>query len=123
MLPILGLYEVAIRVKDLPRAEAFYKGVLGLEEGIRDDKRNWLFLRAGGDAGMVVLQEDKGEWPTQHFAFTAAEADMDRAATMLREKGIEVEGPVTHDWMPAKSIYFDDPDGHALELCAPLARR
>ena len=47
---------------------------------------------------------------------------MDRAASMLREKGIEVEGPVTHDWMPAKSIYFDDPDGHALELCAPLVR-
>ena len=62
MLPIRGLYEVAIRGKDLPRAEAFYKGVLGLEEGIRDERRNWLFLRAGGNAGMVVLQEDKGEW-------------------------------------------------------------
>ena len=82
-----------------------------------------LFLRAGGDAGMVVLQEDKGEWPAQHFAFTADEADMDRAASMLREKGIEVEGPVIHDWMPAKSIYFDDPDGHGLELCAPLGRK
>ncbi len=122
MLPIRGLYEVAIRVKDLPRAEAFYKDVLGLAEGIRDERRNWLFLRAGGDAGMVVLQEDKGEWPTQHFAFTADAADMDRAASWLREKGIEVKGPVTHDWMPAKSIYFDDPDGHALELCAPLVR-
>jgi lactoylglutathione lyase len=123
MLPIQGVYEVAIRVKDLPRAEAFYIGVLGLEEGIRDEKRNWLFLRVGGDAGMVVLQEDKGEWPQQHFAFTAAEADIDSAASMLRKKGIEVEGPVTHEWMPAKSIYFDDPDGHALELCAPLARK
>ena len=122
MLPIRGLYEVAIRVRDLPRAEAFYKGVLGLEEGTRDERRNWLFLRAGGDAGMVVLQEDKGEWPTQHFAFTAAESDMDRAASMLREKGVDVQGPVIHDWMPAKSIYFEDPDGHSLELCAPLVR-
>ncbi len=123
MLPIRGVYEIAIRVKDLPRAEAFYIGVLGLAEGLRDEKRNWLFLRAGGDAGMVVLQEDKGEWPKQHFAFTAAEGDIDSAASMLREKGIEVEGPVTHEWMPAKSIYFDDPDGHALELCAALPRR
>ena len=24
-------------------------------------------------------------------------------------------------WMPARSIYFSDPDGHELELCAPLA--
>ncbi|HXU37499.1 MAG TPA: VOC family protein [Blastocatellia bacterium] len=117
-LPIRGLYEVAIRVKDLARAEPFYREVLGLEVGIRDEKRNWLFLRAGGDAGMVVLQEDKSEWPLQHFAFTIDEADIDNAAAMLRERGVEVEGPVLHDWMPATSLYFEDPDGNALELCA-----
>lgn len=37
MVPIRGLYEVAIRVKDLPRAEAFYRNVLGLEVGARDE--------------------------------------------------------------------------------------
>ena len=77
MLPIRGLYEVAIRVKQLPRAEAFYRQVLGLEVGIRDERRNWLFLRAGGEAGMIVLQEDAGQWPTQHFAFTVDEADIE----------------------------------------------
>ena len=39
MLPIRGLYEVAIPVKDLPRAEAFYRDVLGLEVGLRDERR------------------------------------------------------------------------------------
>jgi len=29
-------------------------------------------------------------------------------------------GLVFHQWMPARSIYFSDPDGHELELCAPL---
>ena len=122
MVPICGVYEVAIRVKDLSRAEAFYRDVLGLEVGLRDERRNWLFLRAGGQAGMVVLQEDKGEWPTQHFAFTIAEADLEHAAAMLREQGIAVRGPVFLQWMPAKSLYFADPDGHSLELCAPLNR-
>jgi lactoylglutathione lyase len=120
MLPIRGLYEVAIRVKDLQRAEAFYHDVLGLEVGIRDEKRNWLFLRAGGQNGMIVLQEDKSEWPTQHFAFTISEEDIERAASSLKEQGIDAEGPVLHEWMPAKSVYFSDPDGHGLELCAPL---
>lgn len=68
MLPIKGIYEVAIKVKDLPRAGVFYREVLDLEVGIRDEQRNWLFLRA----------------------------------------------------VPAKSLYFDDPDGNALELCAPV---
>ena len=122
MLPIRGVYEVAIRVKDLAKAELFYREVLDLEVGIRDEKRNWLFLRAGGDAGMIVLQEDKGEWPLQHFAFTIDEADIERAAATLRERGVEVEGPVFHQWMPAKSLYFEDPDGNALEFCAVMAK-
>lgn len=120
MLAIRGVYEVAIRVKDLPRAEAFYRHVLGLEEGLRDAKRPWVFLRAGGQDGMIVLQEDQGEWPSQHVAFTIAEADLERAADELRKQGVAVRGPVFHAWMPAKSVYFADPDGHALELCAPV---
>jgi catechol 2,3-dioxygenase-like lactoylglutathione lyase family enzyme len=118
MIPIKGLYEIAIRVKDLARAEAFYTDILGLKEGLRDDRRNWLFLYVAGAAGMVVLQEDKGEWPTQHFAFTVSEPDIKHAAEMLKAKGVSVSEPVYHEWMKSVSVYFDDPDGHALELLA-----
>lgn len=118
MLPIKGVYEIAIRVRDLARAEAFYKDVLGLEAALRDERRNWLFMWAGGKAGMVVLQEDKGEWPVQHFAFTVDETDLARAAAMLQEKGVAVSEPVHHEWMNSVSIYFTDPDGHDLELIA-----
>ena len=120
MLSIRGVYEVAVRVRDLSKSESFYRETLGLEVGLRDEQRRWLFLRAGGADGMVVLQEDNGEWPTQHFAFTIAEADLEAAAKALVARGVRIEGPVYHDWMPAKSIYFSDPDGHELELCAPL---
>lgn len=120
-MKIRGLYEVAIRVKDLERAEAFYLGVLGLEVGVRDETRRWSFLRAG-EAGMVVLQEDTGTWPLQHFAFAVDEAEIERAAAELRARGVSVSGPVVHDWMPASSLYFADPDGHELELCAALER-
>ena len=119
MLPIRGVYEVAVRVKELKRAEAFYRNVLGFEVGIRDESRNWLFLCVAGTAGMVVLQEDKGDWPAQHFAFTVDKKDLEPAAETLRQQGVEVEGPIFHEWMKAWSLYFDDPDGHALELYAP----
>ena len=120
MVPIQGLYEIAIPVRELARAEAFYREVLDLKVGIRDERRNWLFLRAGGQAGMIVLQENKGEWLKQHFAFTIADADLDRATELLLERGGDVDGPHFHAWMPARSVYFSDPDGHQLELCAPL---
>ena len=118
MIPITGLYEVAIKVRDLSTAEVFYRDVLGLQFGLRDQRRNWLFLRIGGSAGMVVLQEDRSKWPHQHFAFAVKDSELERAAASLKEKGISVEGPVFHDWMPGRSVYFTDPDGHDLELFA-----
>ena len=120
MVPITGVYEVAVQVKDLARAEAFYREVLGLTVGLRDPSGKRVFLGAGGAAGMVVLQEEPGEWPLQHFAFTVDPAAIDRAAARLAAEGIAVQGPVYHAWMPARSVYFHDPDGHQLELCAPL---
>jgi catechol 2,3-dioxygenase-like lactoylglutathione lyase family enzyme len=117
---IRGIYEVAVKVKDLKRAEAFYCDALGLSIGARDERRPWLFLRAGGQAGMLVLQEDLSAWAPQHFAFTARDDELEPAAASLRARGILVHGPVLHEWMPARSIYFKDPDGNELELCAPL---
>ena len=120
MSEIHGIYEVAIPVKELERAEAFYLDVLGLESGLRQEERRWHFLRAGGQGGMLVLQEQGTECSPLHFAFTTTDAEINGAAERLRAAGVEVSGPVTHDWMPARSIYFSDPDGHDLELCAPL---
>jgi catechol 2,3-dioxygenase-like lactoylglutathione lyase family enzyme len=121
MLAIEGIYEVVVPVRDLGRAEKFYTEVLGLEVGLRDPRRPWIFLRAGGARGMLVLQEAADVRPT-HFAFRASEAEVERAASLLRARGVETSGPVVHDWMPARSLYFADPDGHDLELCAPLER-
>jgi catechol 2,3-dioxygenase-like lactoylglutathione lyase family enzyme len=121
MIHVRGVYEVALPVRELERAEKFYREVLGLEVGLRDERRRWLFLRAGGNAGMVVLQENPAGWARQHFALTVAADEIDGAAARLKELGIEVVGPVLHEWMGARSVYFADPDGHDLELCAPLA--
>ena len=71
---------------------------------------------------MLVLQEEKGEWPTQHLAFTGDADEIERAAATLQEHGVAVQGPVFHAWMPATSVYFVDPDGHHLELCAPTSK-
>ncbi len=48
MNAIRGIDEVAIKGFDLARSETFYRDLLGLEEGLRDGKRRWLFLRVSG---------------------------------------------------------------------------
>ena len=120
MIKIKGIYEIAIPVKELTKAEAFYREVLGLEFGLRDEARNWLFLRAGGPAGMIVLQQQTTDWQAQHFAFAVSDEELDEAAAELEERGVVVDGPYFHEWMPARSVYFSDVDGHQLEFCAPV---
>ena len=120
MVEIKGVFEIAIRVRDLEKSEAFYCEVLGLQSGLREEDRRWHFLWAGDRGGMVVLQEDRGDWPLQHFAFSVPPDELDKAIANLRERGVTVSDPVTHDWMPARSAYFVDPDGNQLEFCAPL---
>ena len=78
------------------------------------------FLWVGDHAGLIVLQESKDEWPGQHFAFQVDESEIDIIKTELEENGLELKGPVNLDWMNAKSIYFSDPDGNDVELCALL---
>jgi catechol 2,3-dioxygenase-like lactoylglutathione lyase family enzyme len=114
-----GVYEIAIPVRDLPRAEKFYREVLGFEVGLRDERRPWLFLRIGGSGGMIVLQETAAEFAPLHFAFTVAREAIGALADELKARGVAANGPHFHAWMPASSVYFADPDGHALELCAP----
>ncbi len=117
-MKINGVFEVALKVKDLEVAAKFYQEVLGFEPGLRDERRRWLFLWVGGNAGMVVLQEDKGTWPQQHFAFGVDESELGRLKESLERRGMNVLGPVAQDWMNALSLYFTDPDGHDLEFCA-----
>ena len=107
---IRGVYEVVVRVSDLARAERFYQEVLGLELGLKDANRPMSFWRVAGCDGMLVLQQDDGDWPKQHFAFRVAESDLEEAKKRLEEQGVKTQGPVHHGWMPAKSLYFADPD-------------
>ena len=117
-MKINGVFEVALKVKDLDVSSKFYQEVLGFKKGLYDEARRWLFLWVGENTGMVVLQEDKGDWPLQHFAFSVDESALDQLKEALERRNIQVDGPVLLEWMNAASLYFADPDGHALEFCA-----
>jgi len=51
MIPVEGLFEAHISVRDLERSIAFYRDVVGLELGIAQPERPAAFFGSGGAAG------------------------------------------------------------------------
>lgn len=124
---ISGIYETHLSVADLPRSVRFYRDQLGLELAHEVPARGIAFFWVGGrDQGMLGLWQGS-HGPLRmigHFAFRMArEAVLDAPANLLANgiqplgfHGEPVSEPVVLGWMPALSIYFQDPDGHSIEF-------
>jgi lactoylglutathione lyase len=132
MIPVSGLYESHLTVADLDRSIAFYRDVVGLELAHTVPARHAAFFWVGGRERSML-----GLWSIHtsplrlrlHIAFAAELEQVRKSVAVLRSKGIiprsggggpELDEPVVFPWMPAASVYFDDPDGHSLEYIAVL---
>jgi len=131
MIPIEGLFEAHITVRDVERSIAFYRDVVGLEVGIVQPKRPAAFFWVGGRGRsmMGILGVGSGPLPKQHHvAFQVKLEDVLAAPQRLRSAGIiplggrrePIDEPIVFAWMPAASVFFDDPDGNVLEYIAML---
>lgn len=68
----------------------------------------------------MALDENTPTW-VQHIAFEIGDMDALLAAKVhIEAAGLDVIGPTDHYIF--KSIYFFDPSGHRLELCANVER-
>jgi catechol 2,3-dioxygenase-like lactoylglutathione lyase family enzyme len=117
-----GLDHVAIAVRDLERSRRFYENVLGLER-VHDEWDVPVVLAANG-SGLALFHEDLHPSSTPddvdppavrilHIAFRLDRAGFDEAQKALAAQGIE---PHFSDHGLSHSLYFDDPDGHQIEL-------
>lgn len=125
----MGIYETHLHVENLDRSMAFYEK-LGLKRCYFNPQRKLAFYWVGqARQNMLGLWEKpKDQIVRSHFAFSVSLRDLEFAPTFLRERGIpyrnfsnEVGGEIeVHSWMPAASLYFDDPDGHSIEYLSLL---
>ncbi len=135
MIPISGLYESHLTVASLDRSIDFYRDVVGLELAHIVPSRHAAFFWVGGRERSML-----GLWcihssPVRlrlHIAFATELEQVKQSVGVLRSKGIvprsggggpEIDEPTVFPWMPAASVYFDDPDGHSLEYIAILPHR
>ncbi|HEV2283395.1 MAG TPA: VOC family protein [bacterium] len=126
MPAIRGLFETHLTVRDLDRSIAFYRDVVGLTLAHRVPGRNAAFMWIGGAGkGMLGLWSIGTSPLTQrlHFSVGVTLDDLLAAPAKLRAAGVtprDGEQPVVVGWMPAASVFFDDPDGHSVELITML---
>lgn len=131
IVPIKSLYEAHLTVRDLDRSVAFYRDVLGLPLAHLVPARNAAFFWVPKPETAMLGLWGVGTAPMGmrlHIAFTVDLPDVERSVGALRDVGLTphfnnapIDEPIVLSWMPATSVYFDDPDGHSLEFIAMMA--
>ncbi|HXE10573.1 MAG TPA: VOC family protein [Bryobacteraceae bacterium] len=124
-----AIVETALYVANVDRAAEWYRRIFGFpiifqqEDRLRvleiGEKQVLLLFKEGASLrpqnlpGGTIPPHD-GSGPA-HMAFGMNTADAEQWEKLLTENGVEIEGRV--DWGEGdRSLYFQDPDNHVLEL-------
>ncbi len=123
MFQLRQLDHVAITVSDLPRSIEWYRAVLGLERKPQETWGDYPAFVCAGDTGIalfpadlpnpVAAPDDRTALIMRHLAFRTDRKNFEQAQGALRRRGIDFR---YQDHEVSYSIYFQDPDGHQIEI-------
>jgi catechol 2,3-dioxygenase-like lactoylglutathione lyase family enzyme len=114
MIQVNGIDHIVLHVQDVSRAKKFYTEVLGLTVYRENDRQ--AFLHAGNQG--VALFKKQGDGPLttgndmNHLALNVEAGTYEALKGELEKNGVTVTGRPGED----HCIYFNDPDGHRLQL-------
>ena len=114
------LNHTIVSCSDQQRSAAFLSEVLGLPPATRFG--HFLVVEAD-NAVSLDFAEPGGEIVAQHYAFLVGEDEFDAAFGRIRDRGMTYwadpgksrPGEINHN-DGGRGLYFDDPDGHRLEI-------
>ena len=105
---------IAYSVKDVPRAKAFYRDVVGLKVSEADSTERWVEFNVGNTTFGIGDGAAIGITPGSQFAAAFEVDDIDAMHELLKKKGVAVSdvfaGPA------CKSAFVTDPDGNRFAI-------
>lgn len=116
----IELNHTIVHASDPAASAHFLTQLLGLPSPVRTSGFHAVEL---GNGVTLDYASRRGEITSQHYAFLVGEDDFDAAFARLEERGIAYDadpsgrrpGEInTRDG--GRGVYFDDPDGHRLEI-------
>ena len=109
-----GIDHVVLWVSDLERSKRFYTDLLGMR--VAHESSRLAFLWCGTQQIALFQGRDgdpvKAGAELNHMALRMEPVGYEELKARLTSEGIEVSGRPGDD----RCIYFDDPDGHRLQL-------
>ncbi|MEH3035803.1 MAG: VOC family protein [Sphingomonas adhaesiva] len=125
---LVGLLETAIYVDDMTRACAFYREVMAMRAMLETPRLTAFDAGSGGVLLIFARGQSLDDMPGPegvipghdgagplHLAFGIRDEDVASWRARLETAGVAIRSEVA--WpRGGRSLYFDDPDGHVVEL-------
>ena len=114
-----ALNHIIIPAKDKDASAQFLADILGVKP-----EAQWGPFRPVQTSNGVTLDfVDSKDVRTQHYAFLVSDAEFDASFAKIKKAGLQYyadphktgPGKINHRW-GGRGVYFDDPNGHLLEL-------
>jgi catechol 2,3-dioxygenase-like lactoylglutathione lyase family enzyme len=114
MIEASGIDHIVLHVSDVQRSKQFYTELLGMTPYRENDRQ--VFLHAGAQGVALFKKTDGSPVPAggdmNHLALKVAGGTYESLKSELEAHGVSVSGRPGDD----RCIYFQDPDGHRLQL-------
>lgn len=123
---IRAIDYTVIFARDMATMRRFYEDVLGFPL-LRELSPNWIEYRVG-DNTLTLAKPSRtvADKPVPlgtaslQLAFKVSAPEVDRCASELLEKGVELLSPPTDQTFGHRTLFFRDPDGNLLEVFADI---
>lgn len=119
-VPVTGVSELVLEVRDLKAAEDFYAGALGFPVVERWHQRSALWVMAGRHTRLGLWSPQVGIAGGRggshvHFAMHVDEADFEGVVDRLQGQNFDVHVEIFGE-SRGRAAYISDPDGNVVEF-------